>query len=140
VDLGGTVTGYGVLLINGDLSIAHGTPRWEGLIFATGVHADRSGDGSEFKGTVDIYGALILSTTRYDLGIPRVGESSTLDFSINGDVNLMYSSAALAPVAQLIPMMKTQRITVVLGDIREIASQRTVNNSFSNYTTAGGGG
>ena len=50
----GTVTGYGVLLVEGSF-YTQGTLRWEGLVMISSA-----GGESEFKGTIDIYGALIV--------------------------------------------------------------------------------
>jgi len=54
VRITGTVEGYGVLLINGSLR-APGTLKWEGIII---VSSD--GGSTDLRGTVDIYGALIM--------------------------------------------------------------------------------
>ncbi len=50
----GTVTGYGVLLVDGSF-FTPGTLRWEGLVLISSA-----GGESEFKGTIDIYGALVV--------------------------------------------------------------------------------
>jgi len=53
----GSITGYGVLLVEGSLSNA-GNVRWEGLVLLSS-----NGGDHEFKGTVDIYGALVMRST-----------------------------------------------------------------------------
>jgi len=53
----GTVEGYGVLLVEGSFSNS-GTIRWEGLVLLSS-----NGGDHEFKGNVDLYGALVLRST-----------------------------------------------------------------------------
>ncbi len=50
----GTVTGYGVLLVDGSFRTP-GTLRWEGLVMISSA-----GGESKFKGTIDIYDALVI--------------------------------------------------------------------------------
>lgn len=150
LDLGGTITGYGVLLVEGNISVAHGTPRWEGLIYATGVNASGLGGSTEFKGTVDIYGALILRTQNFveceedDVDCTPLEDdgSNTLDFSINGDVNILYSSMALNRIRDNFASLSssTNQKTFTLGEIREVSSQRSTSSdgeytSYQNYTS-----
>jgi hypothetical protein len=70
----------------------------------------------------------------------ELNESTTLDFSINGDVNLMYSSKALSGLpGVLIPSIEPEPTTLVMGEIREMASRKLSDNTYSNYSSAGGG-
>lgn len=54
VRINGNVSGFGVLMVNGSLKAA-GTLQWEGLVIV-----NSSGGEAEFKGTVDIFGALVM--------------------------------------------------------------------------------
>lgn len=56
----GDVTGYGVLVVNGSLSNA-GSIRWEGLVLLSSAGGDH-----EFKGSTDIYGALVMRSLTSD--------------------------------------------------------------------------
>lgn len=80
VEFKGNVTGYGILRVNGQFATVTGTPRWEGLVFAStegGLH--------ELRGNPQIYGALILESTT----------DAEMSFVIRGNAALYYSSMAL---------------------------------------------
>jgi len=54
VRINGSVSGFGVLFVNGSLQ-AMGTLQWEGLVIVSSVEG-----GVELRGTVDLYGALVM--------------------------------------------------------------------------------
>ena len=63
LDVRGSLTGYGILLVDGSITMG-GTAYWEGLVVA---HTD--GGEHQFKGTADIRGALVLRS------LTEIGES-----------------------------------------------------------------
>lgn len=63
LDVRGSVSGYGILLVDGSLTLA-GTVYWEGLVMARA-----NGGDHQFKGTADIRGALVLRS------LTEVGET-----------------------------------------------------------------
>lgn len=87
-DITGTWEGFGVLLIEGDLSLGAGDFRWEGVVLV------RSEPGQDLNvrltGGVDIYGSLIIQT-----GAPVQNTVPTLDFYQSGATNITYSTEAI---------------------------------------------
>ena len=85
----GRATGYGILVVNGSVSIP-GTFRWEGLVMVT----DNGGD-HELKGTVDIFGAMVLrskTSIGESGGYPEAGiEGGHIDVDVwNSTQDLVY--------------------------------------------------
>ncbi|MDZ4699758.1 MAG: hypothetical protein SH809_08650 [Rhodothermales bacterium] len=121
----GTVAGYGVLLIEGDMQVLSGTFGWEGIVMA------RAGDSADlhitYKGTATIYGALILQVPSFagdneadqdtgEGGDPLEGDPSPprLHFVQDGRSGVYYSYAAL------------DRLSVQLSSIGAAAAPRIV--------------
>jgi len=93
VNLGGGVTGAGILVVrNADL-IVSGSLQWEGLIVVTGSNVSFKVTGGESK---EIYGSLMVNET----GTPGTG---TAILDIQGSVRVLFSRPALNRVASLIP-------------------------------------
>ena len=93
VNLGGGVTGAGILVVrNADL-IVSGSLQWEGLIVVTGSNVSFKVTGGESK---EIYGSLMVNET----GTPGTG---TAILDILGSVRVLFSRPALNRVASLIP-------------------------------------
>jgi hypothetical protein len=93
VNLGGGVTGAGILVVrNADL-IVSGSLQWEGLIIVTGSNVSFKVTGGESK---EIYGSLMVNET----GTPGTG---TAILDIQGSVRVLFSRPALSRVAGLIP-------------------------------------
>ena len=93
VNLGGGVTGAGILVVrNADL-IVSGSLQWEGLIVVTGSNVSFKVTGGESK---EIYGSLMVDET----GTPGTG---TAILDIQGSVRVLFSRPALNRVASLIP-------------------------------------
>ena len=93
VNLGGGVTGAGILVVrNADL-IVSGSLQWEGLIVVTGSNVSFKVTGGESK---EIYGSLMVNET----STPRTG---TAILDIQGSVRVLFSRPALNRVASLIP-------------------------------------
>jgi len=93
VNLGGGVTGAGILVVrNADL-IVSGSLQWEGLIVVTGSNVSFKVTGGESK---EIYGSLMVNET----GTPGIG---TAILDIQGSVRVLFSRPALNRVASLIP-------------------------------------
>jgi len=93
VNLGGGVTGAGILVVrNADL-IVSGSLQWEGLIVVTGSNVSFKVTGRESK---EIYGSLMVNET----GTPGTG---TAILDIQGSVRVLFSRPALNRVASLIP-------------------------------------
>ncbi len=91
VEFKGNVTGYGILRVNGQFATVTGTPRWEGLVFAStegGLH--------ELRGNPQIYGALILESTT----------DAEMSFVIRGNAALYYSSIVL----ERLPVMSALQV------------------------------
>jgi hypothetical protein len=93
VNLGGGVTGAGILVVrNADL-IVSGSLQWEGLIVVTGSNVSFKVTGAESK---EIYGSLMVNET----GTPGTG---TAILDIQGSVRVLFSRPALNRVASFIP-------------------------------------
>jgi len=93
VNLGGGVTGAGILVVrNADL-IVSGSLQWEGLIVVTGSNVSFKVTGGESK---EIYGSLMVNET----GTPGTG---TAILDIQGSVRVLFSRPALNRLASLIP-------------------------------------
>jgi len=93
VNLGGGVTGAGILVVrNADL-IVSGSLQWEGLIVVTGSNVSFKVTGGESQ---EIYGSLMVNET----GTPGTG---TAILDIQGSVRVLFSRPALNRVASLIP-------------------------------------
>ncbi len=93
VNLGGGVTGAGILVVrNADL-IVSGSLQWEGLIVVTGSNVSFKVTGGESK---EIYGSLMVNET----GTPGTG---TAILDIQGSVRVLFSRPALNRVASLVP-------------------------------------
>ena len=93
VNLGGGVTGAGILVVrNADLRVS-GSLQWEGLIVVTGSNVSFKVTGGESK---EIYGSLMVNET----GTPGTG---TAILDIQGSVRVLFSRPALNRVASLIP-------------------------------------
>lgn len=93
VNLGGGVTGAGILVVrNADL-IVSGSLQWEGLIVVTGSNVSFKVTGGESK---EIYGSLMVNET----STPGIG---TAILDIQGSVRVLFSRPALNRLASLIP-------------------------------------
>ncbi len=77
----GTISGYGVLIVNGSLNIA-GNFTFNGLVIATGGNVS-----VQVTGNAGIYGSLLVSP-------PTVSGSTVLD--VRGNAHIQYDSCALA--------------------------------------------
>jgi hypothetical protein len=93
VNLGGSMTGAGILVVrNADLLVS-GSFHWDGLIIVTGSSVGFKVTGTDAK---EIYGSLIVNES----GTPAPG-SAILD--IQGQVKALFSRPALSQLAALIP-------------------------------------
>jgi hypothetical protein len=92
--LSGDSSGAGILVVkNADL-VVNGAFRWEGLIVVTGENVGFRVPSSESK---EIYGSIIINENN------PVAESSRLMLDLQGRLKVLYSRAALARSAELIP-------------------------------------
>lgn len=85
LNLSGTTTGCGIIVVDGDLDIM-GTFDYAGLIFVRGAVTIRGGGG-----TKDLHG-----------GLATLGAVRGEDVEISGTIQLQYSSQAIAAVTQQI--------------------------------------
>ncbi|MCZ6704443.1 MAG: hypothetical protein O6942_00950 [Bacteroidetes bacterium] len=111
----GNVTGYGILRVKGQFSTVTGTPRWEGLVYA-------SADGGlhELRGNPTIYGALILESIT-DQETP----GSEMSFKIRGNAGLYYSSMALDRIPVLNSIQTNGPTEIQLLNIRQASVEAT---------------
>ena len=93
VQLGGNVTGAGILVIRNAEVLAQGSFHWEGWVIVTGNNVGFKATGTASK---EILGSLLVNET----GSPATGVS-ILD--IQGALRLLFSRPALARAAELIP-------------------------------------
>ena len=78
LNVSGTVTGYGILVVNGNLTIA-GNFRWEGVVIAKRESSNLS---VSYGGNADIYGSLVL-----------LQGSSAFTMPVNGRIKVRYVSS-----------------------------------------------
>jgi hypothetical protein len=90
----GNVAGAGILIIRDAGFIAPGSFRWEGLVIVSGANVGFEVDGAQ---DTEIVGALVINETAAGSG----GVPPTLH--IRGAVRILYSSAALNAVSNLMP-------------------------------------
>lgn len=94
VTLNGSSNGAGLLVVrNADLVVS-GAFRWEGLIIVTGDNVGFRVAGSENK---EVYGSIVVNENN------PVPESGRLTLELQGSLKVLYSRAALAGSAELIP-------------------------------------
>ncbi|MGH7827547.1 MAG: pilus assembly PilX family protein [Candidatus Binatia bacterium] len=95
VTLSGSSNGAGILVVrNADL-IVNGSLHWEGLIVVTGDNVGLRLAGTEMK---EIYGSVIVNENN------PTPESGRLMLDLQGTLRVLYSRAALARSAELIPV------------------------------------
>lgn len=96
--INGSVRGYGVLVVDGDIHIS-GNLTWEGLVIAR----DDSGIDMDFTGGGEVYGAIVL-----------VGSTGVeADFTIGGTARLYYSSEALGRLYSHLSTLNAAREIVI---------------------------
>jgi len=125
VALRGSVLGYGVLYLNGNFSTEVGTPRWEGLIYAS-----KAGGSHELRGQPHIYGAVILRSKDPETGMSvQEGEAEEniepINLTIRGNPYISYSSKALARVGLMVPEVAFDPPEGLLLNIRQTSNDRT---------------
>ncbi len=91
----GTISGYGVLIVNGSLDIA-GNFTFNGLVIATGGNVS-----VQVTGNAGIYGSLLVSP-------PTVSGSTVLD--VRGNAHIQYSSCALSPANNWVTLPKKAKL------------------------------
>ncbi|GMQ80624.1 MAG: hypothetical protein BMS9Abin05_0052 [Rhodothermia bacterium] len=115
VEFKGNVTGYGILRVKGQFATVTGTPRWEGLVYAS-----TNGGLHELRGNPKIYGALILESIT-DQG----GPGAEMSFKIRGNAALYYSSMALDRIPVLNSIQVSGPAEVQLLNIRQASAEAT---------------
>jgi Tfp pilus assembly protein PilX len=93
VNLGGGLTGAGILVVKNSELIVSGSLRWEGLILVTGDNVGFKVAGADNK---EVYGSLMVNET----GTPG---TATAILDIQGSVKVLFSRPALARVVTLVP-------------------------------------
>ncbi len=99
LSIGGGSQGAGVLLVDGNLTISGG---WEyvGYVFVTGqVIVSGGGGGSRLRGALFVGGDVLQ------------GGSSGTDLTVNGTIDLLYSSQALAFVSEALGNYRVEALT-----------------------------
>jgi hypothetical protein len=91
----GTISGYGVLVVNGSLNVA-GNFTFNGLVIATGGNVS-----VQVTGNAGIYGSLLISP-------PTTSGSTVLD--VRGNAHVRYDSCALASANGWAPLPKNAKL------------------------------
>ena len=91
----GTISGYGVLIVDGSLDIA-GNFTFNGLVIATGGNVS-----VQVTGNAGIYGSLLISP-------PTVSGSTVLD--VRGNAHIRYDSCALSPADNWVTLPKNAKL------------------------------
>ncbi len=104
VAVSGQMSGYGVLVIDGDLTLGSGQFTWEGLVIAKadGLRANLAGNAS-------IYGALIL------IGEDSGGGCSggrALCYGMSGQSGVYFSTHAISRLASKVPSV----MSIIVAD------------------------
>lgn len=99
INVSGQVSGYGVLVIDGDLTLGSGQFTWEGVIIAKadGLNVNLSGNAS-------IYGAMVLIGD--DAGSGCSG-GNALCYGMSGQSGVYFSSHAINRVVSKVPSVST---------------------------------
>lgn len=100
----GQMSGYGVLLIDGDLSLGSGQFTWEGIVLAK-----NDGLNANLSGNANIYGAMILIGD--DAGGGCQG-GRALCFGMSGQSGVYYSTEAISRLASKVPSV----ISIMVAD------------------------
>ncbi len=108
VRLNGTVSGYGMLLVEGDISFASGNFTWEGIVMGYGD----DGIDVDFTGNAKLYGSMIVVPETF-------GESDaddTVNFAVGGNARLQYSSKAIYRLAPELTSLSDSRRVVLVSE------------------------
>jgi Tfp pilus assembly protein PilX len=98
VNIGGTFTGVGVLVVRDAELNASGAFHWEGLVLVSGTNVGFSVSGS---GNKDIFGSVMINERGTDSGD---------ELDLQGAVKVRYSSSALKTAAEVIPLSALEAI------------------------------
>lgn len=101
--MSGNATGYGLLLVEGDLSLAAGNFTWEGIVIAYGD----VGVSVDYTGNAKVYGSVVMIPDQFD----ESEEEGTVNFEIGGNARIQYSSQA---IERLVPVLDTFEERVLL--------------------------
>ena len=91
----GTWEGYGVLIIEGNVNIAAGDFKWEGIVYVKGKEGENL--DVNLSGGVEVYGALIIQTTE-DEDDPDAPQLE-LDLATTGNASVSYSEDTIDRLA-----------------------------------------
>jgi hypothetical protein len=94
VTLAGNIVGAGILVINDAELVALGTLRWDGLVLVSGRNAGFRAAGDSVK---EVFGGLIINEAA------PAAHATPFALDLRGSIRVLYSSAALAAAAKLIP-------------------------------------
>ena len=95
----GQSSGYGILVINGDLENASGQFQWEGIVIVKGNTPD-----VKLTGGGSIYGALVVISTG--------GEA---EFRMGAQAEIKYSSEAIGRIVDGLPVLEENQ-TIIVAD------------------------
>ncbi len=94
LDIRGSLSGVGILVVKDADLVINGSFHWEGLILVSGDYVGFRVEGSDKK---EIFGALMINERGTDSG------NGTEELKLEGDVSVRYSSSALSRAAELFP-------------------------------------
>jgi hypothetical protein len=108
LQVNGDYSGYGMLLVEGDISLASGNFTWEGIVMGYGD----DGIDVDVTGNAKLYGSLIVVPEQF-------GESAaddTVDFAVGGSARLQYSSEAIMRLAPKLTTLDDSRHVVLVRE------------------------
>jgi hypothetical protein len=118
VDIYGTFSGAGVLVVRNSDLVAHGNFQFEGLIIVTG---NKVGFGMVGAGAQDVYGSVMINETNWD-------PVTWNELVLMGNASVKRSQSALAMARQLVPAATLVSVIPGLPSSTQRISWVEVNN------------
>lgn len=106
--LQGNMSGYGMLLVKGDVSFAAGNFTWEGIVMAYGD----DGVDVDFTGNAKVYGSVVIVPEQFG----ESDEGDTVNFAIGGNARMQYSSEAIMRLAPDLTTLNDSKNVVLVSE------------------------